>query len=343
MITLQNKFVPQKLPGYCEKFWFTYKGKTFLFKKPLPESRSDIGEVFASYLYNKLGIEKYINYALAQTCDGVQGTICEKYEPDNLSKVIDASSIIQTNYIIKHCFDKELNTDSIPITTTYINDLIEKEYNPAPHAQYDYSIEKIIREIQIFCFQHQININENKLFDNLCNIFILDYFTAQTDRNPQNILFEIKKDKNQKSYLDVFPLIDNGSVFGLDMSEETIKAIKGKNEAVYQKFGLSEVGSLSEGLNQSKLFFNGGILAHDILELKNKNPACKKIFDAFMTMDFPKVIESFEKENNIEIPEIYKNFMEATYNTRIAKIYQFEKKLHSKLKNKDVDLGKWSI
>ncbi len=291
------------------------------FKENITELNGDICEVFSYYFLKNMNCDFCIPYDFAKY-KGRNGCI----SPYFVSKDTEQISLRQMIFLkYKDANSTKLTASNYKPTTEELNEFYGNYFKKYTHSQYQFSVPTILQYVTEFCDNYKLNVNLQELENKLNKIVIYDYFMLNWDRNWQNIIFLQDKQSN----LTLSPLFDHGECFMME-NFDRLKENYVLDENTLE-VGLSTNGELYD-FSGNNYFNNQQIIAVDIAELSTKDKEAKNLVDMCLNLDIQQLIENFENDYNLKLPQNYKEVIELCYNLQKEKYISANEKLNKRLK-----------
>ncbi len=281
------KIFTRDLRGSRDKFWFYFNENTsekWLFKKTNIDDKNkirtyeDIGEVVFYEICKSINVPcAYYELATNHTNEeDFEGVITKDYNPNNYIEFSGFSILdFYKNFIYDNYNGKQINVENT--LDNYQKSLI--------------------------CFANSTNglsINIEDLMLNLKKMFIIDYLSAQSDRNWYNISF-LYDEKSGEFYMA--PLFDNGNIFCWNHKESIIKH---QLQVLKNKFKISYLNELL----QSKTIALGIKTPTSIIDPNNPKKSLKlKQSDISMDTVEKELIEMIVNSKQLQ-DFVFSNFTE---------------------------------
>ena len=290
-----------------------------------------IVEVFSSFFLKNIGCNNFVPYDFAELGDEI-GCISPSFIDKNVKYQPYFLDILTVEFedqnLIKE--DSQLNRMN---DSNYINSLFDKfyeQFSDGCTGQYSLSVEFVCEKVTNFCKINNLQCDFLKLKSQLNKLVVYDYFMLNYDRGWQNLTILVKEN-NKKLTFEMAPIYDNGECFGMENFDRLPK--DRKYDENYLAMGLSENGRIYD-FSGNKLFENQNLIAVDIAEIAKNDHEIKKIVKNCVNLDITDLIDQFEKQFDIELPENYKEVIINCYNSQVKKFKTANANLNKKL-NRD--------
>lgn len=255
-----------------------------------------VGDVFTSYIYKKLGLPEsdFVKYQFAsfegKTSEGF-GVICPYFVPEG-AKAVSAWDIKLDNYAKQFGWDiSSYHSDEMvqDVFDEKMERLIDLEFND--EGEYRSSVESIVTSLQQYAKNHSLSVDIKDAEYKLKRMIILDYFLVQKDRHMANIEFLIKD-----NVITLAPIFDNEYAFGMDHESFYKETFASDRKRYRLRTGLSTAGGSIKQYRTNKIFRFGGIVAVDILDEIKHDKCLKALVQKCLKLDIAKELDYFENE-----------------------------------------------
>ncbi|MBQ2713335.1 MAG: hypothetical protein IJF22_00015 [Clostridia bacterium] len=319
------------------KYVFEKNGQKLFFKEDSVR-RQDLkfGELFTTFLYKDLGIDKdaFIEYKMAEievpdTDYKYKGLISSYFLPDG-AKRLSAWDIKVFNlgklfgWDLSDYFDNQDKEDDID---EKVEDLITIEFGG---SEYRSSVEDIIQNVKDYAKNYNLEVDIDDIELRLKQMIVLDFFLVQKDRHMGNIEFYEHNGK-----LHLCPIFDSEYALGLDHEDYYKDTFSSDRKRFRMRTGLSTAGGTVGTYRDSKLFKHGGIVAVDILEEVKHDKRIKTLVDKCLKLDINKQLEDFEKRVTF-LKRYQQDLIKNDFLKRRSKFYEVIDILKKKTGRKDI-------
>ena len=318
-----------------DKFVLEGNGKKFFLKEDT-ESRHDLklGELFTTFLYKDLGIDKdaFIEYKMAEVEVGdhkFKGLISPYFLPDGAKK-LSAWDIKVFNlgkvfgWDLSDYFENQDKQDDIE---EKVEDLITIEFGG---SEYRSSVEDIVQNVKDYAKNYNLEVDIDDIDFRLKQMIVLDFFLVQKDRHMGNIEFYEHNGK-----LELCPIFDSEYALGLDHEDFYKDTFSSDRKRFRMRTGLSTAGGTVGTYRDSKLFKHAGIVAVDILEEVKHDKRIKTLVDKCLKLDINKKLKEFQKQIT-DLDRWQQDLIKNDFLKRRSKFYEVIDILKKKTGRKDI-------
>ena len=248
--------------GVEKKFWVVCNDKNYMYKID-DDHNYGFGEMFASYLLPKLGVD-CVNVLPAQDQENkTSGVIVESFIKPSVSLTLTMGEFVEIVKTKFYCYE---------------------------HC--NFSLEELLR------LEPKLNEKNAYFMPDVMKKFkqmvVCDFFLGNRDRHINNVEFLVYQGQNGEKYLDLTPMFDNGRILGLGA---------GSGMMAGQELAYSDSPKMTLNRRQGKkrgtaLTKSVGI---SILDEMEQDPEVKKLVEKFLSLDFDKIIDEFHKNSPYEL------------------------------------------
>ena len=326
----KSKEIKPKVVGLSKYLLSGLNGKYFVkcysdFTKNL-----QVGDVFASFAYKKIGLseEDYVDYRFAEydTKYGPQKCTISKYFVPRGGKTISSYDIKVQNFAKQ--FGWNLKKFRNPVMEFELRskmaEMLKMDFKE--DGEYGNSVEDILKQVKTYAQNNNLRFNEKDTEFKLKRMVVLDYFFGQRDRHATNIEFIIHKNN-----ISLTPIFDHERSFGMDVLIEN----RQPRDWFRLRTGLTTAGGNIDTYGKSRLFKFGGIVAVDIIEEAKSNQEIKDLANKCLNLDIEKLIEEFDSDIKA-LPEDIKKNIKTAFTSRRELFYKTVAELQKRTKRKDV-------